>query len=119
MACDLKRKQEKQAINEILAEQREMDRIRKKMEKEDIREPTDVHFGPEETMHVSQQIINRKRNMQNNIHMELMKQMQDNEEEVRYRMEREKLQDSVNMGAVNQTLRNERKDMWNSRQNQM
>ena len=53
MACDLKRKQEKQAINEILAEQREMDRVRKKMEKEDIREPTDVHFGPEENMHVS------------------------------------------------------------------
>ena len=80
------------------------------MDKDDIKEPTDVHFGPEETKHVSQQLVNRKREMQNTVHMELCKQIADNEETVRRRLEREKLQDSVNMGAVNHKLRNERID---------
>ncbi len=47
-ACDVKRKQEKNAFTEILQEQIEMERLRKKIDREEIREPTETHFGPEE-----------------------------------------------------------------------
>ena len=63
MAADMKRQQEKQAIREILNEQMQMDQLKKQIEREDIQEPTETHFGPEEDKKVSVQLINRKREM--------------------------------------------------------
>lgn len=50
-----------------------MDRLRRKIDKEDIREKTDTHFGPQEDRRVTVHLVNRKREMQNLMHEELTK----------------------------------------------
>ena len=75
MACEVKRVQEKQAVREILSEQIEMDKLRKKVDKEDIKEPTKTHFGPQEDNQVSKALMNRKREMTNVVHSDLKRQM--------------------------------------------
>ena len=39
----------------------QVERMRRKIDREDIKEATEVHFGPEEDRKVSQELINRKR----------------------------------------------------------
>ena len=53
MAIDLKRKQEKQAIREIMLEQMEMDKMRKVYDRDEITAPCETHFGPQEDRHVA------------------------------------------------------------------
>lgn len=65
MACDMRRRQEKQAIREILGEQIQMDKMRKQCDREDTQQPTDTHFGPQEDNTVAQSMVNRKREIQN------------------------------------------------------
>ncbi len=48
MACDYKRRKEQQAIKEILNEYIQIDALRKQIDKEDIKDPTQTHFVPEE-----------------------------------------------------------------------
>ena len=48
MQCQINRRKETQAFKEILNEQIAMDKMRKQIEKDDIKEPTGTHFGPEE-----------------------------------------------------------------------
>ena len=48
-----------------------MDRMRKQYEKDDIKDPTETHFGPEEDQKVSKYHVNRKREMQNKLNEEL------------------------------------------------
>ena len=63
MANDMKVRQERQAIREILNEQIQMDELRRKIDKEDIQEKTETHFGPEEDNKVAKFQINRKREL--------------------------------------------------------
>lgn len=78
-----------------------MDQLKRQIDKEDIQEPTETHFGPEEDRKVSIQLINRKREMQNLVNAELQKQIGYNHTTMVRKMEKEKLTDAVNMGAVN------------------
>ena len=71
MAIDLKRKQEKQAIREIMLEQMEMDKMRKVYDRDENIAPCETHFGPQEDRHVTQVLLNRKREMQNHLYTEL------------------------------------------------
>lgn len=107
MACDIKRTQEKQAIREILHEQMQMDQLRKKIDREDIQEPTETHFGPEEDRKVALHKVTRKKDMQKLVNSHLMEQMQTNAERNKRKLEKTKLTDAVNMGAVNDQLYNE------------
>ena len=119
MACDVKRQQEKQAIREILHEQIQMDQMRKRIDKEDIQEPTETHYGPEEDQKVSKHIVNRKREMQNLMNTELQKQMNRNSNVIKRKLQKEKLTDAVNMGAVNQKLYDEKMENLGNRKQQM
>lgn len=118
MAADMKRQQEKQAIREILHEQIQMDQLKRQIDKEDIQEPTETHFGPEEDKKVSIQLINRKREMQNLVNAELQKQIGYKHKTMVRKMEKEKLTDAVNMGAVNSKLLNEKMEKMENRKNQ-
>ena len=42
-----------------------MDQMRKKFDKDDFKEQTDTHFGPQEDNEVTQSMVNRKRQIQN------------------------------------------------------
>ena len=116
MACDIKRTQEKQAIREILHEQMQMDQLRKKIDKEDIQEPTETHFGPEEDKKVAQHIVTRKKDMQKHVKTILMEQMQTNADRNKRKLEKTKLTEAVNMGAVNDQLYNEAAENLGKRQ---
>ena len=96
-----------------------MDKLRKKVDREDIREPTQVHFGPEEDKVVATHHINRKREMAHLVNSNLTQQIAANQEGIKRRLEREKLADSVNMGAVNSKLRNEKLENLGNRRQQM
>ena len=65
MACDVRRKQEKQAIREILSEQMQMDKMRKKYDQDEIKDKTETHYGPQEDNQVTQSMVNRRREIQN------------------------------------------------------
>ena len=119
MACDVKRRQEKSAIREILHEQMQMDRLRRKIDKEDIREPTSTHFGPEEDKIVSTHHVNRKREMQNLVNQDLKRQIEDNDNAARRHLAKQKLTDAVNMGAVNSKLDMEKRENMQNRRQQM
>ena len=85
--------------------------MRKQYDREDIKEPTETHFGPEEDKKVTQHYVNRKREMQNMLNSELTNQISQHESGVKRKLAREKLQDAVNMGAVNNKLHNEKLEM--------
>lgn len=96
-----------------------MDQMRRKIDKEDIQEPTETHFGPEEDQKVSKHIVNRKREMQNLLNHELKKQINHNDNVQRRKLQKEKLTDAVNMGAVNQKLHAEQLEKIGNRRQQM
>jgi len=95
-----------------------MDKMRKQVDKDDIKEVTETHFGPEEHQELVRLKINRKRDIQNVINSELQKQIRKNEEYQKRKLEKEKLTDSVNMGAVNQKLYNEKLEKITSKRQQ-
>ena len=55
-----------------------MNRLRRKIDLADIREPTETHFGPEEDRKVSKEHVNRKRQMQNMMNDDLNMQIDEN-----------------------------------------
>ena len=61
IAIDEKRKQEKQAIREIMLEQMEMNKMRKDYDRDEVKAPCETHFGPQEDRTVAQAMLNRKR----------------------------------------------------------
>jgi len=83
MAADVRRAQEKQAIREIMLEQIELDRMRKKYDRDAHKEPTATHFGPCEDNLVMQEMINRKREMQNAVNSDLHRQMASNHDKLK------------------------------------
>ena len=95
-----------------------MDRMRKQLEKADIREPTDVHYGPEEDPKVARALFNKKRQAQNFMNAELRKQMEVNEEVKKRRLAKEKLTDSVNIGTTREQLFDEYTLKYNEKTNQ-
>ena len=101
MACDLKKQQEKMAIREIMLEQMELDRMRKKFDRDETRELAQTHFGPQEDRKVAQQLLNRKREMQNHLNEQLLQQIAANHEGKKKHLYMEKMTDAVNMGAIN------------------
>ncbi len=54
--------------------------------------------------------VNRKREMQNLVNQELSQQIAKNNSDAKQRMKKEKLADSVNMGALNKKLYDERRE---------
>ena len=91
----------KQKHQEELRQQMEMDKMRKVYDRDENIAPGETHFGPQEDRHVTQVLLNRKREMQNHLYTELQNQISENQQVNKNRMQMEKLRDSVNMGAVN------------------
>ena len=118
MAVDIKRRQEKQAIREIMLEQMEMDRMRKVYDRDEITAPCETHFGPQEDQVVTQALLNRKREMQNHLQSELKHQIDGNQQNQKRQLQMEKLRDSVNMGTVNSKLAAERSEIGQNKQKQ-
>lgn len=72
LANQIRRKQEQQAFKDILTEQVEMGKMRKQLERDEIQEPTDVHYGPQEDNHVAHHYFERKMASQKMMNDELM-----------------------------------------------
>ena len=110
MANQLRKKQEQAAFRDILTEQMQMGKMRKQLEKQEVLEPSDVHFGPQEDNELAHMHAMRQKQHKEILNEKLKEQMNDEETKKRKLMTVEKMKDSINTRLANDRIKNEIQD---------